>query len=192
MKLYEIPTHKDSPRVVNAIVEIPKGSNHKYEYDPEYDQFVLDRSLMSAMVYPANYGFISSTLADDGDALDILVLAGEPIDKGTIVPTRVIGALHMIDNGEVDYKLIGVPVRSYSKQHIQTFDDIDPLLLDVIENFFQHYKELEGKKVELKGWIEQEETFKIVEESITDNAPLPSEDKTSKSSWHWTRAGWYS
>ena len=192
MKLYEIPTHKDSPRVVNAIVEIPKGSNHKYEYDPEYDQFVLDRSLMSAMVYPANYGFISSTLADDGDALDILVLAGEPIDKGTVVPTRVIGALHMIDNGEVDYKLIGVPVRSYSKQHIQTFEDIDPLLLDVIENFFQHYKELEGKKVELKGWIEQEETFKIVEESITDNAPMPTEGKTVKSSWHWTRAGWYS
>ena len=195
MKLYEIPTHKDSPRVVNAIVEIPKGSNHKYEYDPEYDQFVLDRSLMSAMVYPANYGFISSTLADDGDALDILVLAGEPIDKGTIVPTRVIGALHMIDNGEVDYKLIGVPVRSYSKQHIQTFDDIDPLLLDVIENFFQHYKELEGKKVELKGWIEQAETFKIVEESITDAAPMlveETEKKTVKSSWHWTRAGWYS
>lgn len=185
MKLYEIPTHKDSPRVVNAIIEIPKGSNHKYEYDPEYDQFVLDRSLMSAMVYPANYGFISSTLADDGDALDILVLAGEPIDKGTVVPTRVIGALHMVDGGEVDYKLIGVPVRSYSKQHIQTFDDIDPLLLDVIENFFQHYKELEGKKVELKGWIEQEETFKIVEESITDTPPMPE----PKPHPHWTHGG---
>ena len=186
MKLYEIPTHKDSPRVVNAIVEIPKGSNHKYEYDPEYDQFVLDRSLMSAMVYPANYGFISSTLADDGDALDILVLAGEPIDKGTIVPTRVIGALHMVDGGEVDYKLIGVPVRSYSKQHIQTFEDIDPLLLDVIENFFQHYKELEGKKVELKGWINQEETFKIVEQSIVGNKPNPKNER------HWTKAGWNS
>ena len=95
------------------------------------------------------------------------MLAGEPIDKGTIVPTRVIGALHMIDNGEVDYKLIGVPVRSYSKQHIQTFEDIDPLLLDVIENFFKHYKELEGKEVVLHGWINQEDTFKIVEESIT-------------------------
>ncbi len=187
MKLYEIPTHKDSPRVVNAIVEIPKGSNHKYEYDPDYDQFVLDRSLMSAMVYPANYGFISSTLADDGDALDILILAGEPIDKGTIVPTRVIGALHMIDNGEVDYKLIGVPVRSYSKQHIQTFADIDPLLLDVIENFFQHYKELEGKTVELKGWIEQEETLKIVEKSVTDKTPPTSAPCAHP---HWTKGGW--
>ena len=172
MKLYEIPTHEESPRVVNAVVEIPKYSSQKYEYIPEWDQFVLDRSLMSAMVYPANYGFISSTLADDGDALDILVLAGEPIAKGTIVATRVLGALHMVDGGETDYKLIGVPVRSYTKQHIQTFDDIDPLLLDIIENFFKHYKELEDKKVELHGWIDQEETFKIVEESIVDKKGL--------------------
>ena len=186
MKLYEIPTHKDSPRVVNAVVEIPKYSSQKYEYIPEWDQFVLDRSLMSAMVYPANYGFISSTLADDGDALDILVLAGEPIDKGTIVATRVIGALHMVDGGETDYKLIGVPVRSYTKQHIQTFDDIDPLLLDIIENFFKHYKELEGKKVELHGWISQEETFKIVEQSITDKKPVSA----PCSHPHWTKGGW--
>ncbi len=165
MKLYEIPTHKDSPKIVNAIVEIPKGSNHKYEYNPEYDQFVLDRSLMSAMVYPANYGFISSTLADDGDALDILVLAGEPIDKGTIVPTRVIAALHMIDGGEVDYKLIGVPVSSYKKHHIRDFDDVDPLLISIIDNFFARYKELEGKEVILKGWINREDTYKIIENS---------------------------
>lgn len=168
MKLYEIPTHKDSPNIVNAIVEIPKGSNHKYEYNPEYDQFVLDRSLMSAMVYPANYGFISSTLADDGDALDILVLAGEPIDKGTIVPTRVIAALHMVDGGEIDYKLIGVPISAYRKDHIKTFDDVDPLLIDIIENFFARYKELEGKEVTLKGWIKQEDTYKIINQSITD------------------------
>ena len=186
MKLYEIPTHKDSPRVVNAVVEIPKYSSQKYEYIPEWDQFILDRSLMSAMVYPANYGFISSTLADDGDALDILVLAGEPIDKGTIVATRVLGALHMVDGGETDYKLIGVPVRSYTKQHIQTFDDIDPLLLDIIENFFKHYKELEGKKVELHGWISQEETFKIVEQSITDKKPVSA----PCSHPHWTKGGW--
>ena len=187
MKLYEIPTHERSPLVVNAVVEIPKGSNNKYEYDPEYDQFVLDRALMSAMVYPANYGFISSTLADDGDALDILVCSSTPIDKGTIVPTRVIGALHMIDNGEVDYKLVGVPIRSYSKQHINELDDFDPLFLEVVENFFQHYKELEGKKVELKGWIEREETFKIIEESITDKKPAV---KLAKIASHWTSAGW--
>ncbi len=186
MKLYEIPTHEDSPRVVNAVVEIPKYSSQKYEYIPEWDQFILDRSLMSAMVYPANYGFISSTLADDGDALDILVLAGEPIDKGTIVATRVLGALHMVDGGETDYKLIGVPVRSYTKQHIQTFDDIDPLLLDIIENFFRHYKELEDKKVELHGWINQEETFKIVEQSIIDKKPKPA----PCSHPHWTKGGW--
>jgi len=186
MKLYEIPTHKDSPRVVNAVVEIPKYSSQKYEYIPEWDQFILDRSLMSAMVYPANYGFISSTLADDGDALDILVLAGEPIDKGTIVATRVLGALHMVDGGETDYKLIGVPVTSYKKQHIQTFEDVDPLLLDIIENFFKHYKELEAKEVVLHGWINQEETFKIIEESIT-----PKESSAAPCSHpHWTAGGW--
>lgn len=184
MKLYEIPTHERSPQVVNAVVEIPKGSSNKYEYNPVYDQFVLDRALMSAMVYPANYGFISNTLADDGDALDILVCSSTPIDKGTIVPTRVIGALHMIDNGEVDYKLVGVPIRSYSKQHIGELDDFDPLFLEVVENFFQHYKELEGKKVELKGWIDREETFKIVEESVVDKP------KEVKPIMHWTKAGW--
>ena len=184
MKLYEIPTHKDSPRIVNAVVEIPKYSSQKYEYIPEWDQFILDRSLMSAMVYPANYGFISSTLADDGDALDILVLAGEPIDKGTIVATRVLGALHMVDGGETDYKLIGVPTRSYTKQHIQTFDDIDPLLLDIIENFFKHYKELESKKVELHGWIDQKETFKIIEQSIV------GKKTKSRVQAHWTSGSW--
>ena len=165
MKLNEIPTHLNSPRVVNAIVEIPKGSSHKYEYKPEYDQFMLDRSLMSAMVYPANYGFISSTLAADGDALDILILSDEPIDKGTIVPTQVIAALHMIDDGEVDYKLIGVPISAYRKNHISDFDDIVPLLIDIIENFFARYKELEGKEVILKGWINREDTYKIIEDS---------------------------
>lgn len=189
MKLYEIPTHKESPRIVNAIIEIPKGSNHKYEYNPEYDQFVLDRSLMSAMVYPANYGFISSTLAEDGDALDILVLASQPVDRGVIVPTRVIGALHMIDSDEEDYKLIGVPIQSYSKQHVRSFDDIDPLLLDVIENFFQHYKELEGKTVELRGWKNQKETYKIIEKSITDRKPRFA--PTPCAHPHWTKAGWY-
>ena len=164
-----------------------KGSSNKYEYDPEYDQFVLDRTLMSAMVYPANYGFISSTLADDGDALDILVCSSTSIDKGTIVPTRVIGALHMIDNGEVDYKLIGVPIRSFGKQHISELDDFDPLFLEVVENFFQHYKELEGKKVELKGWIERTATFKIIEESITDKSVLKTDSCIQP---HWTTAGW--
>jgi inorganic pyrophosphatase len=163
MKLYEIPTHTDSPKIVNAIVEIPKYSRYKYEYDPEYDQFVLNRSLMSAMVYPANYGFISSTLAADGDALDILILSDDPIDKGTIVPTRVIAALHMIDDGEVDYKLIGVPISAY--QQSKDFNDIDPLQLDIIYNFFARYKELEGKEVILKGWINREDTYKIIENS---------------------------
>ncbi len=147
MKLYEIPTHKDSPRVVNAVVEIPKYSSQKYEYIPEWDQFILDRSLMSAMVYPANYGFISSTLADDGDALDILVLAGEPIDKGTIVATRVLGALHMVDGGETDYKLIGVPVTSYKKQHIQTFEDVDPYCSISLRTSLSITKSLKPKRL---------------------------------------------
>lgn len=167
MNLYNIPTHSDSPEIVNAVVEIPKGTSAKYEYDAELDIFVLDRCLMSAMVYPASYGFIPNTLADDGDALDIIIYNATPIDRGTLVECTVMGCLDMDDDGSKDYKLLGCPI-SHVKNY-ETLDCIDPLFLDVAENFFMHYKEIEGKQVKTNGWLRRQPTYDIIREAIARN-----------------------
>ena len=163
MRLYDLPEHPDHPEVVHAVVEIPKGSSTKYEYNPDIDAFMLDRCLMSAMVYPASYGFIPGTLAADGDALDILVYNAMPIDRGTVVPCTVIGCLHMVDDDEADYKVIGCPT-SHVKQY-KSLEDIDPLFLDVTENFFKRYKEIEGKDVSIGGWLKRNHTYEIIRQS---------------------------
>ena len=110
LNLFNIPTHAKSPRIVNAVIEIEKGSSVKYEYDENLCAFRYDRSLDSAMVYPANYGSIPGTLCDDGDPLDILVITQRPIDKGTVVESKVLGVLDMDDDGEKDYKVLAVPI----------------------------------------------------------------------------------
>ena len=148
--LYNIPTHKSSPDLVYAVIEIPKGISAKYEYDKNLNAFIYDRSLLSAMTYPASYGFIPSTLGEDGDALDILVYNSTPIERGTIVECKVLGVLDMIDEGQKDYKVIGVPtshIRDYN-----SMEDLDPLFLKICKNFFIHYKDLNEKKVDVFGW----------------------------------------
>ena len=168
MNLYKIPPHKNSPEIVEAVVEIPKGKSAKYEYDPE-GYFRYDRSLTSAMVYPASYGFIPSTIADDGDALDILVYNRVPIYRGTVVECKVIGVLDMEDEGSTvgihkDYKILGVPtshVRSYN-----SLKDIDPMFLEISKNFFLHYKELNNKQVKVFDWHEKDKAYEIIGESI--------------------------
>ena len=109
MNLFNIPTHAKSPKIVNAVIEIAKGSSMKYEYDGAMGVFKFDRSLDSAMVYPASYGSIPGTLCDDGDPLDILVITERPIDKGCVVESKVLGVLDMDDDGDKDYKIIAVP-----------------------------------------------------------------------------------
>ena len=103
------------------------------------------------MVYTCNYGFIPNTLADDGDPLDILIYNNTPIDRGTIVVCKVIGALDMVDQGKKDYKILATPV-SHVKDYKCVFNDIDPMFLRVTRNFFKHYKDLEGKEVEVGDW----------------------------------------
>lgn len=164
MNLYNIPIHGDSPRIVNTIVEIAKGTSAKYEYDPVLETFVLDRCLMSAMVYPASYGFVPNTLTDDNDPLDVIIYNATPIDRGTLVECKVIGCLDMTDAGEKDYKLLACPI-SHVRQY-ERIDDVDPLFLDVAENFFTHYKEIEGKTVKTHGWLRRDDTYDIINESI--------------------------
>lgn len=161
MNLYSLSTHPNSPECVNAVVEIPKGTSAKYEYHPD-GYFFYDRSLSSSMVYPASYGFIPQTLGDDGDALDILVYNATPIERGTVVECNVIGILDMDDEGDKDYKILGVPtshVRDY-----QSLGDVDSLFLDITKNFFLHYKDLNEKKVTVHNWHEKNEAHSIIKE----------------------------
>ena len=168
MNLYDIPIHKKSPSVVNAIIEIPKGTNVKYEYDVEYDIFKVDRTLCSAMNYPANYGFIPNTLTDDEDPLDIVVYGDSPINMGTLIECNVIGILDMDDGDQKDWKVLATPVSNREKYKF--LRDIDPVFLDVCKNFFAHYKDIDSKKgTNVYDWHSSARAREIIEESNLTN-----------------------
>ena len=167
MNLFNIKTHAKSPRLVNAVIEIEKGSSVKYEYDGELGVFRYDRSLDSAMVYPANYGSIPGTLCDDGDPLDILVITQRPIDKGTLVECKVLGVLDMDDDGAKDYKVLAVPTST--RKRFRNLSDVDSLFLRISRNFFAHYKDLDNKVVSVKNWLDRDDAFDIIDKSLITN-----------------------
>lgn len=150
--------------VVEAIIEIPLKTKNKFEIDHHTNRIKLDRVLYSAMTYPAEYGFIENTLANDGDPLDILVISSEPTFPGCIVPARVIGYLKVIDNGFEDYKLISVVNVDPRYKEINDLKDLSPFTLEEIKNFFQNYKTLENKKVEVTDYHNKEEALELIEE----------------------------
>lgn len=149
--------------VIEAIIEIPYRSRNKYEIKD--GKIKLDRVLYSAMGYPAEYGFIDNTLANDGDPLDILVIGTEPTFPGCVVPARVVGYLKVIDNGKEDYKLISVSAVDPRYEEIHELKDLSPFMLDEIKNFFENYKVLQKIKVEVGKYYSKEEALKIIEES---------------------------
>lgn len=148
----ELTPGSDFPEVINAIIEIPKGSRNKYEYDKDMEAFTLDRVLYSSVVYPADYGFIPQTIYDDGDPMDIMVLMEQPSFPGCVIVSRPIGIMGMIDGGDKDYKILAVPVDDPKFKDIHNISDVPAHLLDEIEEFFLTYKNLEGKKVEVLSW----------------------------------------
>lgn len=154
------------PHEINAIVEIPKGSQNKYEYDVEHHIVKLDRVLYSPLYYPGEYGFVPQTLGKDGDPLDVLILVNFPTYPGTLIECRVVGMLEMIDNGEADDKILCVPKNDIRYSHIKEYADIREPVLNEVAHFFEVYKHLEGKKVEIAGWKSKEEAYKIIEQSI--------------------------
>jgi len=160
MNLYDIPIHKNSPIVVNAIVEIPKGTRAKYEYDKDYEVFKLDRCLTSAMAYPANYGFIPKTLGEDNDPLDIVIYGSQPVPTGIVVECRIIGGLNMEDKGVKDYKLMAVPL-SIEKE-LDDISKIEHNLLNITKDFFRNYKNMHGKRVLVKNWFGKSRAQKII------------------------------
>lgn len=142
----------DDERLICS-VEIPKGTRNKYEYDPELDGIVFDRLLMTAAVYPADYGYLRGTLGQDGDPLDALVCLTEPTFPGCLIPVKPVGLFKMRDEAGSDDKVICVPVSDPNWNCHDQLDDLPSLLREEIEQFFSIYKDLEaGKNVAVDGW----------------------------------------
>lgn len=140
------------PLIVEAFIEIPAGSQNKYEWDKEKGMLRLDRVLYSPIHYPTDYGFVPDTLEDDGDAIDVMVLVTHPTVPGCIIDTRLIGVLTMADDKGVDNKLLGVPITDPRFVTVTDLRDVPPHILREIEHFFKTYKDLEGKSVDIQGW----------------------------------------
>lgn len=154
----------------NVIIEIAQGSQDKYEYDEELDVIKLDRVLFSAQRYPANYGFIPETRADDGDHTDVLVFSTNPIFPGAVVEARAIGFMNMEDGGEIDNKIIAVPTKDPRFAHVKSLDDLPEHSPKEIKNFFETYKILENKQVkigEFEGQDKADEYIKRTREAYT-------------------------
>lgn len=156
VNLNVIAAGKKAPEEVNVIIEIPyKSDPVKYEVDKDTGVLSVDRFLSTSMYYPANYGYIPQTLAEDGDPVDVLVMTPCPILSGAVIAVRPIGMLKMSDESGPDAKILAVPRSKLSKfyDHIQSPDDVSPHLLNSIQHFFEHYKDLdEGKWVKVENW----------------------------------------
>lgn len=139
--------------IVEALIEIPSGSQNKYEVDKINNRIILDRPLYSAMLYPAEYGYIENTLAKDNDPIDILVFTSFSTFPGCIIESRIVGMLEMEDSGEEDVKLIAVNNRDPRFDHVDTLEDLPPHYLVEIRHFFDTYKQLQNKVVKTGDWL---------------------------------------
>ena len=163
---HEVSPGDNIPAVVNAIIEIPKGSKAKYEIDKESGLLKLDRILFSSVMYPANYGFIPQTYCDDKDPLDILVLCSADVYPLSIIEAQVIGVMHMVDNGEQDDKIIAVAKNDMSVNYINELTELPPHTMKEIARFFQDYKKLEGKNVTIEHLMGQRYAYKVITEAM--------------------------
>ena len=150
----------------SAVIEIPKGSHCKYELDKYTGLLRLDRVLYTSTHYPANYGFIPRTFADDGDPLDVLVLCNEPILPMTLIRVYPIGVMRMLDDGHIDDKIIAIPFSDPSYNNIRSIDELPAHVFDEIMHFFKVYKQLENKQTDVKELYDRETAEKIVAEAI--------------------------
>jgi inorganic pyrophosphatase len=148
----QLPIGERVPELVNAVIEIPLTSVNKYEYDKKLQVFRLDRTLHSPVHYPGDYGFIPSTLGDDGDPLDILVLVPAPSFPGCVIEVRPIGVLEMLDQGVGDEKILAVAQNDPRYRDVKNYSEIYPHVMKEIEHFFSIYKDLEKKQTQMIGW----------------------------------------
>lgn len=166
----ELSFGEKSPEVVNLVIEIRRGEKNKYEFDKDTGRLFLDRVNGTALGYPSDYGYVPGTMCEDGDPLDGLLIIDESVPHGTVVPSRPIGVLYMIDDGEKDEKLICVPADDVSKDHIKDLADLGENFKKVIEHFYAHYKDWKkdwtGSPVSFDGWGDAEAAKKVVLDSI--------------------------
>jgi inorganic pyrophosphatase len=165
---HEISLGKKAPEIINAIIEIPKGSYNKYEIDKETGLIALDRANYTAAPYPFDYGFAPQTYWEDNDPLDIIVLTTFPLNPGILVPVRPVAVFDMIDDGDSDMKIIAVPAGDKRWDDVNDLADLNKHMLKEYEHFFQTYKALKGKPapVETRGYKGKDEAIEIIKKSI--------------------------
>jgi|SRR5665213_1659843 len=165
---HDIPLGDDAPEEFNVIIEIPKGSNNKYEIDKATGLIKLDRANYSAAAYPFDYGFAPQTLWEDNDPLDVIVLTTYPLSPGILVAVRPVAVIEMIDSGESDYKVLAVPVEDKRWEDVNDLSDINKHMLKEFQHFFETYKILKGKPalVEIKGIKGKAEAIEAVKKSV--------------------------
>lgn len=163
---HDITPGEHLPQEFNAVIEIPLGSNVKYELDKASGLIKMDRILYSAVYYPANYGFIPQTLAEDDDPLDVLVLCREAVFPLTLVRARAIGLMTMVDAGKKDHKIIAVATADPEFNVYHEAAEMPPHRLIMVRRFFQDYKQLEGKAVEVDDIRPAAEAFPVIRDAL--------------------------
>jgi len=175
----DIPAGDKPPELLNMVVEVVSGSRDKYEYSLKWEAFVLDRIIPSSVVFPVEYGFVPQTWFDDGDPLDIMVLSYEPLQVGSIVRVRVIGALIIEDEEGVDPKILSVLVNDARFEGYKDITDIHAHQLKEIQEFFETYKRLEPHKwAKTKEWKNAKEAIEIVRYAIKRYREINVKEKT--------------
>lgn len=166
----KIPAGNNIPEEINVFVEIPAGGEVKYEYDKKMQALFVDRYAFTSMHYPFNYGFIPNTKAEDGDALDVIIISSKKVYPGAVVPCRPVGMLEMEDEKGIDAKIIAAPLLKIDPfyTYIKDIDDINQAVKNKIKHFFEYYKELEpGKWVKIKEWRNKKTAEEAIKKALT-------------------------